>query len=189
MNDALEALVAKAFWRGSAVSDSQPVGNGLTARCVTFSPLVLDNGDTVTASFQVDETQLVGKKCQRWRWLHVIAKLEQGRARKCRRVHAAATADASGGAPVATAVSGGAPATMPADAPRDWGGRGLAVGAELELCAVDCHPAIDPLTRKANDVVTGASGDSAAYQMNYPAQQLSHTYRMGRLGWFGHNDL
>ena len=26
-------------------------------------------------------------------------------------------------------------------------------------------------------------------KMNYPAQQLSHTYRTGRLGWFGHNDL
>jgi hypothetical protein len=162
VNDAMEALVAKAFWRGSAGSDLQPVGNGLTARCVTFPALVLDNGDTVTAAFQVEETRITGKQCQRWRRLHVSAKPEQGRARKRRRVQGAAAA-ASGGAAVATSVSGGAPATIPAHATRDWGGRGLAAGAELELRAVDRRPAIDPLTRKANDAVTGASGDPAAY--------------------------
>lgn len=78
VNDALEGLVAKAFWR---CSESQPVGNGLTAKCVTFPPLVLDNGDTVTAAFHVEKTQFMGKQCQRWRRLHVAAKPEQGRAR------------------------------------------------------------------------------------------------------------
>ena len=34
----------------------------------------------------------------------------------------------------------------------------------LELRAVDCRPAIDPLTRKGNEVVTGASGDPDAYR-------------------------
>ena len=158
VNDALEGLVAKAFWR---CSESQPVGNGLTAKCVTFPPLVLDNGDTVTAAFHVEKTQFMGKQCQRWRRLHVAAKPEQGRARKRRRMQV--TAATSGGAPVATAVSGGVPATIRADAPHDWGGRGLAVGAELELRAVDRRPAIDPLTRKANNVVTGASGDPDIY--------------------------
>jgi len=30
--------------------------------------------------------------------------------------------------------------------------------------AVDCRPAIDSLTRKANEAVTGASGDPDAYR-------------------------
>ena len=56
----------------------------------------------------------MGKQCQRWRRLP-FPRPEQGGAQR-RRVQGAAAA--SGSAAVATAVSGGAPTTIPARSPR-----------------------------------------------------------------------